>query len=318
MDKLLTVSPSPHFKCARTTQGIMLDVIIALIPSLIASVIYFGFRALLVTVVAVVSCVLFEFLSRKVMKRENTIGDLSAVVTGMLLAFNLPSTLPIWMVVLGSLVAIVVVKQLFGGIGQNFVNPAIAARIVLMSSFAAKMTNWVVPSTISSDAVTTATPLKLLSEGKVDELPSLWQLFIGERAGCLGETCAIAIIIGALYLFVRKVITPLIPLCFVGTVAVFTLIYGGFDVNFMLYHILSGGLLLGAVFMATDYTTSPITNTGKVIFAIGCGLITCLIRIFGNLPEGVSFSILFMNILVPHIEKLTTPKSFGEGGAKNG
>lgn len=318
MDKLLTVSPSPHTKCARTTRGIMLDVIIALIPSLIASVIYFGFRSLLITAVAVVSCVLFEFLSRKVMKRENTIGDLSAVVTGILLAFNLPSTLPIWMVVLGSLVAIVVVKQLFGGIGQNFVNPAIAARIVLMSSFAAKMTNWVVPNTISSDAVTTATLLKLLSEGKVDELPSLWQLFIGERAGCLGETCAIAIIIGAIYLFVRKVITPLIPLCFVGTVAVFTLLYGGFDVNFMLYHILSGGLLLGAVFMATDYTTSPITNSGKVIFAIGCGLITCLIRLFGNLPEGVSFSILLMNILVPHIEKLTTPKSFGEDGAKNG
>lgn len=318
MDKLLTVSPSPHTKCARTTGGIMLDVIIALVPSLIASVIYFGLRALLVTVVAVASCVLFEFLSRKVMKRENTIGDLSAVVTGMLLAFNLPSTLPIWMVVFGSLVAIVVVKQLFGGIGQNFVNPAIAARIVLMSSFAAKMTNWVVPNTISSDAITSATPLKLLAEGNTDELPSLLQLFLGERAGCLGETCALAIIIGAVYLFIRKVITPLIPLCFVGTVAVFTILYSGFDVNFMLYHILSGGLLLGAVFMATDYTTSPITKSGKVIFAIGCGLITCLIRIFGNLPEGVSFSILFMNILVPHIEKLTTPKSFGEGGAKNG
>lgn len=318
MDRLLTVSPSPHTKCARTTQGIMLDVIIALVPSLIASVIYFGLRALLITVVAVASCVLFEFLSRKVMKRENTIGDLSAVVTGMLLAFNLPSTLPIWMVVFGSLVAIVVVKQLFGGIGQNFVNPAIAARIVLMSSFAAKMTNWVVPNTISSDATTTATPLKLLAEGKTDELPSLMQLFLGERAGCLGETCAIAIIIGAIYLFVRKVITPLIPLCFVGTVAVFTILYSGFDVNFMLYHILSGGLLLGAVFMATDYTTSPITKSGKVIFAIGCGLVTCLIRIFGNLPEGVSFSILFMNILVPHIERLTTPKSFGERGAKNG
>lgn len=319
MTKLLTVSPSPHTKCARTTQGIMLDVIIALIPSLIASVIFFGPRALLVTVVAVASCVLFEFISRKVMKRENTISDLSAVVTGMLLAFNLPSTLPIWMVVLGSLVAIVVVKQMFGGIGQNFVNPAIAARIVLMSSFAAKMTDWVSPF----DATTTATPLKLMAEGKTDELPSLLQMFIGERAGCLGETCAIAIIIGALYLFVRRVITPLIPLCFVGTVAVFTLIYGsvvsnGLNVNFMLYHILSGGLLLGAVFMATDYTTSPITSWGKVIFAIGCGLITCLIRIFGNLPEGVSFSILFMNILVPHIEKLTTPKSFGERGAKNG
>ena len=318
MDKLLTVSPSPHTKCARTTQGIMLDVIIALIPSLIASVIYFGLRALLVTVVAVLSCVLFEFLSRKVMKRENTISDLSAVVTGMLLAFNLPSTLPIWMVVLGSLVAIVVVKQFFGGIGQNFVNPAIAARIVLMSSFAAKMTDWVVPNTISTDATTTATPLKLLAEGKTDELPSLLQLFLGERAGCLGETCAIAIIIGALYLFIRKVITPLIPLCFIGTVAVFTILYSGFDVEFMLYHILSGGLLLGAVFMATDYTTSPITKWGKVIFAIGCGLITCLIRIFGNLPEGVSFSILLMNILVPHIERLTTPKSFGERSAKNG
>ena len=321
MDNVLKVTPSPHAKGSASTRRIMLDVIIALIPALIASVYYFGTRALLLTAVCVVSCVLFEFISRKVMKRENTIGDLSAVVTGLLLAYNLPSTLPIWMAVLGCAVAIIVVKQMFGGIGQNFVNPAIAGRIVLTVSFASHMTNWVLPQTVSQDAQTTATALKTLdtfrgSGNDFSSLPSLMQMFLGERAGCLGETCAAAILLGFIYLLVRRVISPVIPLCFVGTVAVIMLFVGEFDTTFVLYEVLSGGLLLGAVFMATDYTTSPLTPWGKVIFAVGCGIITCLIRIFGNLPEGVSFSIILMNILVPHIEKLTRPRVFGEGGAK--
>lgn len=314
------VTASPHAHSSETTTGIMLDVIISLLPAAAVSVVFFGLRALAVIATSVISCVLFEYLSRKVMKRSNTLGDLSAIVTGLILAFNLPSTIPLWMAVIGAFIAIVIVKQMFGGIGMNFVNPAITARIILMSSFPVAMSTWVQPLVTRSggDAVTSASPLNLLSSVcdhslTLEEagLPSFKDMFLGLRPGCLGETCALALLFGFVYLLIRKVISPVIPLCFVGTVAIFMLIAGKGDLNFVGYQVLSGGLLLGAVFMATDYTTSPINTKGKIIFGIGCGLITSVIRYFGTLPEGVSFSIIIMNILVPHIENLTTPKPFG-------
>lgn len=312
--KKLTVSASPHVRSSYTVPDIMLDVIIALIPSLIASIVLFGFRSLLITVVCVASCIVFEYISRKIMKRNTTISDLSAIVTGMLLAFNLPVTIPLWMCVVGCFFAIVVIKQFFGGIGQNFVNPAIGGRIVMLVSFSSAMTNWVEPLKWKDglDAVSTATPLASLEAGgDMTALPSLLDMFLGVRGGCIGETCAVALLIGFIYLLVRKVIKPTIPLCFVDTVAVIMLIAGKGSFEFMLYEVLSGGLLLGAIFMATDYATSPITTKGKVIFAIGCGVITAVIRLFANLPEGVSYSIIIMNILVPHIETITKPRPFG-------
>lgn len=320
MAKRLTVSASPHMRSKETTTGIMLDVIIALMPALVMSIVYFGLRALTLTAVCVVSCVLFELIARKVMKRDNTIGDLSAVVTGIILAFNLPASLPLWMAVVGSLVAIVVVKQMFGGIGQNFVNPAMTARIILMTSFPTAMAKWVVPftNTWRPDAVTAATPMAVLANAEggdisavADQLPSLTEMLFGAHGGSMGEVCSLALIVGGLYLMIRKVISPIIPFTFIGTVAVFMLIAGSFNLEFVAYELLGGGLMLGAFFMATDYSTSPINKKGKIIFGIGCGLITSVIRIFGSLPEGVSFSIILMNILVPHIENMTTPKAFG-------
>ncbi|MBQ6753065.1 MAG: RnfABCDGE type electron transport complex subunit D [Clostridia bacterium] len=316
LNNKLTVSASPHVKSAETTTGIMLDVIIALLPAGVASVFVFGIRALLIIAVSVISCVLAEFLSRKAMKREQTIGDLSAVVTGLLLAYNLPSTIPIWQVVFGSIVAIVVVKQMFGGIGQNFVNPALLARIVLISAFPARMSAGAFVGTNvvgwDVDGVTGATPMGLISlaDGIKDGAPSLMHLFIGTTSGCIGEVSALALLLGGIYLIIRKVISPIIPCVYIGTVAIIMLIAFG-DVNAMLYEVLGGGLMIGAIFMATDYTTSPITDKGKVIYALGCALITCLIRLFGSLPEGVSFSIIIMNILVPHIENATKPTIFG-------
>ncbi len=310
--KKLTVSASPHVRSLETASGMMLDVIIALIPALVASVFIFGWRTLLITAVSVASCVLAEYVSRKVMKRENTIGDLSAVVTGILLAYNLPSTIPIWIVVFGSIVAIVVVKQMFGGIGQNFVNPALAARIILMSSFPGKMSGGAFVSPIVDNVtITSASPMALIASGDYAALPTLKEMLLGLRSGCLGEVCAAALIIGGIYLVIRKVISPVIPCVYVGTVALIMLIAFKGDFTMVAYEILGGGLLLGAIFMATDYTTSPITFKGKIIYAIGCGLITAVIRLFGSLPEGVSFSIILMNIFVPHIENLTTPKPFG-------
>ncbi len=308
VNKKLTVSASPHVRSPHTATGIMLDVIIALIPALIAAVVIFGYRVLMVTLVCVGSAVLSEYLSRKVMKRHQTIGDLSAVVTGLILAFNLPVSIPLWIAALGSVIAIVVVKQMFGGIGQNFVNPALAARIILLVSFPSAMSNW---ATESKFVTTTATPLEILKSEEAAELPSLFRMLLGAHGGSLGEVCSIALILGGLYLIIRKVISPAIPLSYIGTVAVFMLFAGSFDFKFVAYQILGGGLLLGAVFMATDYTTSPVSFKGKIIFGIGCGLITSVIRIFGSYPEGVSFSIILMNILVPHIERLTTAKPFG-------
>ena len=320
MAKKLTVSASPHAHSSVTTTGIMLDVIIALVPALVMSVVYFGTRALVLAAVTVGSAVLAEYLSRKVMKRPNTIGDLSAIVTGLILALNLPATLPLWMAALGSVIAIVVVKQMFGGIGQNFVNPAMMARIILMVSFPTAMAKWVVPFTScwSADAVTAATPMASLAavEGgnvsAVEALPTLKEMLLGLHGGSMGEVCSLALIAGGFYLLLRHVISPAIPFSFIGTVAVVMLIAGKGNFEFVAYQLLGGGLMLGAFFMATDYTTSPINLKGRIIFGIGCGLITSVIRLFGSLPEGVSFSIILMNILVPHIEHLTTSRPFGE------
>ena len=316
--QLLTVSASPHVKGPATTRGVMLDVLIALIPAAGAGIAVFGWTAALVIAICVGSSVAFEYLARRIMKRSVTIGDLSAAVTGLLLALNLPVTVPWWMCVIGSFVAVVVVKQFFGGLGQNFANPAITARIVLLVSFASAMTGFTEPLTRAADAVTTATPLSVLTPGaSVAELtasgalPSLLKMLFGVRGGCIGETCAAALLLGAAYLLIRGVIKPWIPLCFVGAVAVFSLCVSGFDLQFTAYELLGGGLLLGAFFMATDYSTSPINTAGKIVFGLGCGLLTAVIRFYGSLPEGVSYSILLMNIACPLIEKLTQPKYFG-------
>ena len=310
--KLLTVSASPHVASHTTTRGLMLDVLIALIPAAFAGIMLFGGRAALVIAVCVGSSVAFEFLSRKVMKRSVTIGDLSAAVTGLLLAFNLPVSIPLWMCVIGAFAAIVVVKQFFGGLGQNFANPAITARIVLLVSFASAMTNYTAPVVGGTDAVTTATPLSALRPGAdLSELPTLLKMLFGVRGGCIGETCAVALLLGAAYLLFRGVIRIWIPLSFIGTVAVFSFFASGCDLTFTAYELLGGGLLLGAFFMATDYATSPINTAGKIVFGIGCGLLTSVIRFYGSLPEGVSYSILLMNIACPLIEKLTQPKYFG-------
>lgn len=298
---VLLVSHGPHVRASNTTRRIMLDVVIALMPALVASVLLFGLRALAVTALCVATCVACEWLFEKLCKRENTVEDLSAVVTGILLAFNLPVGIPLWQAAFGSLVAIVVVKQLFGGIGKNFANPAITARIVMLLSFAGNMSDY----SMKQDAISSATPLTALSVG--DELPSYLDLFLGKHGGSLGETCVPVILLGGAYLLIRRVISWHTPVAFVGTVFVFTWLLG----EDPLVHILTGGLMLGAFFMATDYSTTPPTKWGKVIFGLGCGLITVLIRVFGNYPEGVSFAILFMNILTPYISIWTRRKPFG-------
>ena len=299
MKEMLTVSSSPHIKRPDTTRGIMSDVVIALAPAATYGCILFGLRALAVLITSVGVAVLSEFLWNKALKKPNTIKDMSAVVTGLLLGMNLPPTLPLWQAAIGSVAAIIVVKQMFGGLGHNFANPAIAARIILLVSFPAAMTRFTEPV---SDAVTSATPLA----GTAGAL-SFKTLFFGMHAGSIGETSAFLLIVGGLYLVIRRVITPVIPVCFIGTVALLSLIAGE---NVML-SVFGGGLILGAVFMATDYTTSPTTPLGKAVFAVGCGIITFVIRKFGSLPEGVSYSILLMNILVPHINRFTLSKPFG-------
>ena len=308
MNNKLIVSASPHVRDNVTTSTIMRDVLISLTPALIAATIIFGFRAILMTAVCVASCVLFEYLTERILGRTNTISDLSAAVTGMILAFNLPVQLPLWMAVIGCFFAIVVVKQLFGGLGNNFANPAIAGRIFLLISFSQPMTTWLqVQGGRAVEGVYGATPLALLSNGEMDKLPSLMEMFLGGRGGSMGETCALALLIGGIYLIWRKVITATIPLSFIGGVLVLSLLFG---VDPM-YELLGGGLLLGAFFMATDYTTSPITEKGKVIFGLGCALITMVIRVFGSYPEGVSYSILLMNIITPHINRMVRNKAFG-------
>lgn len=299
MKELLTVASSPHIKRPDTTRGIMSDVVIALAPAATYGCILFGLCALAVLITSVSVAVLCEFLWNKALKKPNTIKDMSAVVTGLLLGMNLPPTLPLWQAAIGSAAAIIVVKQMFGGLGHNFANPAIAARIILLVSFPASMTRFTEPV---SDAVTSATPLA----GTAGTL-SFKTLFFGMHAGSIGETSAFLLIVGGLYLVIRRVITPIIPVCFIGTVALLSLISG----ESVMLSVFGGGLILGAVFMATDYTTSPTTPLGKAVFAVGCGIITFVIRKFGSLPEGVSYSILLMNILVPHINRFTLSKPFG-------
>ena len=305
MNNILTVSSSPHIRKDISTKGIMLDVIIALLPATVFGIIMFGLNAALLVAVCIISAVLSEFLWCLITKKPHTIGDLSAVVTGLLLALNLPPSLPAWMGIIGSGVAIIVVKEMFGGLGCNFANPAITARITLMVSFPAAMTRFTAPFT---NAVTSATPLAAQA-GEI----TLKELVLGTHGGCIGETSAVMLLLGFAYLLLRRVISPIIPLCFIGTVGVFTLALGSDPLT----AIFSGGLLLGAIFMATDYVTSPSTKWGKVIFGIGCGIITVVIRRFASLPEGVSYSILLMNILVPHINKIVKVKPFGWEDKKN-
>ncbi len=308
---LKTVSHSPHIKGKETTSGIMLDVIIALLPAAVMGVIYFGPLALAQIAVGVLSAVLAEYICCRVMKKKCSVGNLSSVVTGLLLALNVPAGLPLWMTAIGSAVAIVVVKMMFGGLGQNFANPAIVGRIVLLVSFATAMTSYTEPFAwfTGVDAASGATPLAA-DAGTYSYL----KLFIGNYSGVIGETSSAALLLGGLYLVIRKVITPTIPLSFIGSVALLSFILGVDP----LYAILSGGVMLGAIFMATDYVTSPHNFLGKLIFGVGCGIITVVIRQFGSLPEGVSYAILLMNLLTPHIEKLTAPKPFGWEAKKNG
>lgn len=309
MNRLLSITASPHLRSQTTTQNIMADVLIALVPSVIAAILFFGYRSLVLAAVCVTTSVLCEYGYRKLMHLSNTIPDLSAAVTGLLLAFNLPVTVPLWMAMIGCFVAVVIVKQLFGGLGKNFANPAIVGRIVLMVSFSIPMTSWVVPGGLpgvfrTADAVTGATPLA--ASGTGDYL----QLFLGQIGGSMGETCKLALLLGGGYLVVRRVITLSATVSFMGTVVVVAAILG----QDPLYQLLAGGVILGAVFMATDYVTTPTTERGKILFGVGCGILTMVIRTFSSYPEGVSFAILLMNILTPHIDTLTRIRPLG--GAK--
>ena len=318
MEKRLMVNSSPHFHSSTTTSEIMTDVVIALLPTLLAAAYIFGYRVITVTVICIAASVIFEFLYRRILKLPDTIGDMSAVVTGILLAYNLPVTIPLWMAIIGCFVAVVIVKQLFGGIGKNFANPAIVGRIVLFVSFATPMTNWVLPKALqTADAATGATPLAQYWSSinpatpvASEVLPGYRDLFLGMVGGSMGETCKLTLIIGFLYLVIRRVVSPSAPVAFIGTVFLATWALGHDPV----YQILSGGLMLGAFFMATDYVTTPVTERGKLIFGIGCGLITTIIRLYASYPEGVSFAILLMNILSPHIDNLCRTKALG--GAK--
>ena len=307
----MTTGVSPHIRSGRTTQRVMLDVIIALCPALIASVVIYGFRALLLTAVSVAACVLLEFVWEKAMKKPVTVSDLSAVVTGMLLAFNVPVGMPIWELLVGDIAAIILVKMLFGGLGCNFMNPALVGRIVIMFSFTTDMTTYAVPRIANAivsggaDAVSTATPLTMMDQIGWADFP---KLLLGAHGGVIGEVCAAALLLGGIYLLIRKVIKPIIPLCYLGSLLLFSWLFGGAQPVLSLF---AGGVMLGAIFMATDYVTSPFTNKGKVIFGVGCGLITAAIRVFGNYAEGVTFAILLMNILVPYINDLTMTKPLG-------
>ena len=310
MTNLLTVSSSPHIRSKDTIERIMLDVIIALLPAMIASVYFFRFGAIKVLFFSIASCVLTEAMIQKLTKKTVTVNDFSAVVTGILLAFNMPSTVSWWLPVIGGVFAIAIVKQVFGGLGHNFMNPALAARAMLLASWPVQMTSWVTPG---ADATSTATPLAIL-KGTAETaatMPSMMDLFMGNVGGCIGETSALLLIIGGVYLIYRKVITSTIPLVYIGTVAVLTLLFSGFDFQYMIQNIFAGGLILGAFFMATDYATTPVTLKGQIIFAFGCGLIATIIRLYGGYPEGVSYSILLMNIATPLIDKFTRPLVFG-------
>ncbi len=320
--KLIATS-NPHIRGSETTRSIMLDVIIAMLPALAFACLNFGFRALTLTAVSVVACVFWEWLYRKLMKKPQSVGDLSAVVTGMLLAFVCPVQMPYWMIIIGDFFAIIVVKQLFGGIGKNFVNPALAGRAVLLASYAGTMTSWVDPAVNKAaiigsnvDIVTTATPLAMMKGGSFDALLDTYGLqamFMGNIPGSLGEVSVAMLLLGGIYLIWRKVINWQTPVAYIGTVAVLTFLFPkyGSSLEWMLYSIFGGGLMLGAFFMATDYATSPVTKKGQLIFGIGCGLFTVLIRYFGSYNEGVCYSIMVMNLCVALVDKYTKPTRFG-------
>lgn len=304
MENKLHLSVSPHIHSKRNTSNIMLDVIIALLPAAVAGIVLFGFRALAVLIVAIGAAVISEYLFNLIIGKKQTIGDLSAVLTGLLLGLNLPANIPLWQTAVGSVFAIIVVKCIFGGLGSNIVNPAITARVFMLVAFGS-----MAEAAFPVDTVASATPLALMKSGS--NAPELMDLFLGKIGGAIGETSALALLIGGIYLLLRKVITWQIPVSFIGTVFVFALFLEGFDIYTAVSQILAGGLFIGAFFMATDYVTSPSTPWGKIIFGLGAGIITVLIRYYGNYPEGVSFAILFMNILNPYIESWTPRKLFG-------
>ena len=311
---MLKVSAPPHISTKDDVSTIMYDVILALMPAMIAGAYLFGYRAIIIVLISVLSSVAFEILWNKALNKQPSTNDLTAVVSGILLGFNMPVTVPLWMTVVGSFFMIIIVKMCFGGLGHNFMNPALAGRAFLMASWPAAMTRFVAPfSRLDivdvTDAITSATPLSPEFAGNV----SAWNLFLGNVGGCIGETSALALLIGGAYLLIRRIITWRIPVCYLATVAVLSALCGA-DVSVQL---LSGGLMLGAIFMATDYTTSPVTPLGQIIYAVGCGVLTCVIRFAGGYPEGVSYSILLMNIATPLIDKLTPPKIYGKRSDKN-
>lgn len=308
MQTKLRVSSSPHIRSNDTISRTMRDVVIALVPACLAGVYFFGFDALKVIVLSVLAAMATEAVIQKVRKQPVSINDWSAVVTGVLVAMNVPSTVSWWLPIVGSIFAIAVVKHAFGGLGHNFMNPALGARAMLMASWPVEMTNWVKPLT---DGISGPTPLGIMKEGLDIQLPSLFDAFIGNIGGCIGETSAVLLILGGIYLVYRGVISIRIPAVYIGTVAVLTLVFNGFNISEMFYYLSTGGLMLGAFFMATDYSSSPVTPKGKIIFALGCGILTTIIRFFGGYPEGVSYSILLMNVATPLIEKYTAPKKFG-------
>ncbi|MCL2031549.1 MAG: RnfABCDGE type electron transport complex subunit D [Oscillospiraceae bacterium] len=323
MDSPLVVSSSPHIHDEETTRSIMLDVCIGLLFPLALSTYYFELRALYLTTISVVCCVGFEYLYRRLMKKNNTTRDLSAVVTGMLLAFTLPVSAPYWVAAVGAFFAIVVVKQLYGGLGKNFMNPALSARAFLVISFPSYVSNFTEPTFLDDnfsflvhpDAVSAATPLAALKQGMLPEDVTLQNLLFGEIPGSLGEVSSLMLLVGGLWLLVRRVITPRVPLSFLGTVAALTFLLappGVAPLEYMLFSLLSGGLMLGAIFMATDYSTSPVTKRGQILFGIGCGLLTVFLRDFSKMPEGVCFAILIMNTLVWALDKAGRARRFGE------
>ncbi len=311
METMLRVSSSPHIRSNDTVSSIMRDVVIALLPATAASIYFFGMKAAIIVAITILTAVLTEAGIQKLRKQKVTINDWSAVVTGLLLALNLPASAPWWIPVIGAIFAIAIVKHVFGGIGSNFMNPALAARAFLVTSWPIQMTTWIAPG---ADAVSTATPLGMIKEGATEALPSLMDVMTGSVGGSLGETSAVLLIIGGLYLLYRKVISYRIPVFYIGTVFILTFLLGGFDITESIYSIFVGGLMLGAIFMATDYSSSPITPKGQIVFAMGAGILTTLIRFYGGYPEGVQFSILLMNVATPLIERFTAPKLFG--GAK--
>lgn len=313
MEQTMKISSSPHIRDKETTTNIMGQVIVALMPATIFGIYNFGMKALITILITIISCIIFEAGYQKIIKTKVTIKDLSAVLTGLLLALNLPPEVPFWLPIIGSFFAIIVVKQIFGGLGQNFMNPALGARCFLLISFTGRMTSF------TYDAVTTATPLANLKAGESVDVISM---FLGSTAGTIGETSALALIIGGVFLLCRKIINYRIPVFYIGSFAIFIMIYAlasgrGFDVSFLLAHLCGGGLMLGAFFMATDYVTSPITPNGKIVFGILLGLLTFLFRIFGGSAEGVSYAIILCNLLVPLIERVTVPKVFGKGAKKH-